>query len=104
MKIKVKFILLALFITSTYQCGKPIPVEEMGNAKYLVSKAESVKAYDYAPEKYEMAKNALFAAHEHVSNGDMGDAKGKALEAQRLAQEAFRLIGAEIGPSDQRGS
>ena len=91
MKIKLKFILLALFVMSTYQCGKSIPIEEMGNAKYLVSKAESVKAYDYAPEEYEAAKKALFDVHEHISDGNMGDAKEKALEAQRLAQKAFDL-------------
>ena len=91
MKTKLKIIMLAIFVVSTYQCGKTIPVKEMGDAKYLVSKAESVNAYEYANEKYEAARKALFDAHEHVSKGNMADARKKAEQSQKLAQEAFDL-------------
>ena len=87
--LKLFFCLLLLFFA--WECGESMPVEEMGNAKYIVSKAESVKAEKYATEKYESAKRALFAAHDAVLKGDMDLTKKKAIEASRLAQEAFDI-------------
>ena len=91
MKAKLKIIVLAIVTVSTHQCGKSIPIKEMGNAKYLVSKAESVNAYEYANKKYEAARKALFDAHEHLSRGNMEEARKKAEQSRKLAQEAFDL-------------
>ena len=73
----------------------------MSNAKYLVSKAESVKADEYAPEKYEASKRALFQAHELISKGDMDTAKSKAGEAAKLAEEAFELALPKLAQSSR---
>ena len=92
------------FVTFAYQCGKSIPVEEMGNAKYLVTKAESVKADEYASEKYEAAKKALFETHELVSNGDMSDAKEKAILSGKLAEEAFNLAAPKLAAENKQNA
>lgn len=70
-------------------CGDPIPVEEMGNAKYEITKAESVKADQYAKDTYEKARATLFEAHDLISSNKLKEAKDKALEAQKLAQDAY---------------
>ena len=91
MNFNLKLITLIFAMAVSYNCGKSIPVEEMGNAKYLISKAESVKADKYAPEKYDQAKKLLLEAHDLIADGSMGDAKDKALAAQKAAQEAFDI-------------
>ncbi len=92
------------FITFSYQCGKSIPVEEMGNAKYLVTKAESVKSDEYASEKYEASKKALFEAHDFVSNGEMDEAKEKALLSGKLAGEAFDLAAPKLAEENKKNA
>ncbi len=72
-------------------CGDPIPVEEMGNAKFEITRAESVNAEKYAPEPYEAAKTALFDAHNLITDKKLAEAKEKAIEAQNLAKEAFNI-------------
>ena len=96
-----RFGFLPFVVMLLYNCGKSIPIEEMSNAKYLVSKAESVKADEYAPEKYEASKKALFQAHELISKGDMDTAKAKAVEAAKLAEEAFELAIPKLAQSNR---
>jgi nucleoid-associated protein YgaU len=70
-------------------CGDPIPVEELGNAKHEISRAESVKADKYAPEKLQASRDAIIASHELVTNSKLKEAKEKAIEAEKLAKEAY---------------
>ena len=77
-------------------CGDPIPVEEMGNAKFEITKAANVKADVLAKEKYEGARAALFEAHDLVSKNKLKEAKDKAIEAQSLALEAYNLAIPEL--------
>lgn len=83
---------LIFLITITFIfCGDPIPVEEMGNAKFEIARAESVNAEKYAPEPYKEAKQALFEAHNLISDKKIKEAKEKAEEAQTLAKKAFNI-------------
>jgi len=109
---KIKFfkvIFLVLIISGIMNCGDPIPVEEMGSAKSDIQRASLVQANIYCTDKsnitfknkngdevskkmtkYEAAKKYLFLSHDYISKGDMGDAKAMAVEASRLAREAFK--------------
>ena len=80
----------ALSLLALY-CGDPIPVEEMGTAKHAITKAEQVKAEQYAPEQLKNAREALMASHEFVSNEKLKEAKAKAEEAKKLAEEAYSI-------------
>ncbi|MDH4200244.1 MAG: hypothetical protein OEV66_07700 [Spirochaetia bacterium] len=92
-----KVLLMGIIISmSVFYCGDPIPVEEMGNAKYEIARAESVKADMYAKEKYELARSTLFEAHDLVGNNKLKEAKAKAIEAMTLAQEAYNLAVPEL--------
>lgn len=79
-------IIIGMFVL---YCGEPIPVEEMGNAKFEITKAANVKADIYAKESYEKARAALLESHDLVSKSKFKEAKDKALEAQKLALEAY---------------
>jgi nucleoid-associated protein YgaU len=86
-------VLLSIF---TFYCGEPIPVEEMGNAKYEITRAENVKADVYAKETLESARAALFEAHDLVTKSKLKEAKEKAIEAGNLAQEAYNKAVPEL--------
>jgi len=80
---------ILMLLISTLFCGDPIPVEEMGNARYEIMRAESVHAERYASEKYEASKTALLNAHDLITEKKLSEAKEKAVEAQALATEAY---------------
>ena len=84
-----KAVLLTSVAFLAAYCGSSIPVDEMSQAKYEISRAESVKAEKYSAQKYEDAKRSLFEAHDAVSEDDMDVAKEKAEAAIALAKEAF---------------
>jgi nucleoid-associated protein YgaU len=89
--------IMAVLIASTiFYCGDPIPVEEMGNAKFEITKAANVKADVYAKEKYEKARATLFESHDMVSKNKLKEAKEKAIEAQSLAMEAYNQAVPEL--------
>ena len=91
-----KKVFIALIAVTLIYCGDPIPVEEMGNAKFEIARAESVNAENFANEKYEAAKTALFEAHDLVTANKLKEAKEKAIEAQNLAREAFDIAAPKL--------
>jgi len=90
-KKKINFLIITIVGLSVLYCGDPIPVQEMGSARYEINRAESVMAEKYAPEKLEAAKAALFEAHDFVGNKKIKEAKEKAIESYELAREAFNI-------------
>lgn len=92
---KIYGLAVFLAIFSLY-CGEPIPVEEMGTAKYEISKAENVKADVYAKDSIESARAALFESHDFVTKNKMKEAKEKAVEAANLAIEAYNKAVPEL--------
>jgi|GEM_PF-776461 len=96
-KYNYKTSLMAVLVASSIlYCGDPIPVEEMGNAKFEITKAANVKADIYAKEKYDMARATLFEAHDLVTKEKLKEAKEKAIAAQALALEAYNLAVPEL--------
>jgi len=91
-----RLIMPAALMMFAFYCGDPIPVEEMGNAKFEIARAETVKAEEYAKEKLDAAKSTLMEAHEMVSANKLKDAKEKADEAKKLAEEAFAIAVPEL--------
>ena len=83
------YILTILLTTIVIACGDPIPVEEMANAKFEITKAANVKADVYAKEKFDKARSTLFESHDMVTKNKLKEAKEKAIEAQSLAVEAY---------------
>ncbi|MES0489448.1 MAG: hypothetical protein ABUK01_05605 [Leptospirales bacterium] len=88
-KKKLNILIITIVGLSVLYCGDPIPVQEMGTARYEINRAESVNAAKYAPEKLEAAKTALFEAHDFVGDKKIKEAREKAIEARDLAIEAF---------------
>lgn len=82
------FVALTVFAIN---CGDPIPVQEMSDAKVAIGRAETVKADRYASEKYEGARKALFESHDFVSKDKMEDATKKAIESKKLADESYDI-------------
>ena len=96
------YLMAFLIASSVFYCGDPIPVEEMGNAKFEITKAANVKADIYAKEKYEKARATLFESHDMVTQNKFKEAKDKAIEAQSLALEAYNLSIPELAKETRK--
>ena len=80
----VRFNLIIIAILLLANCGDPIPVEDMANAKLAIAKAESVLADKYAKDKYMAAKKALLASHKQVTEKEIIAQIGQRLKQIRL--------------------
>ncbi len=88
-----KMMLLSIFSASSLffgiGCGEKVPIREMSLAKMGITRAESVKADQYAPDEIKMARSGLMESHNEVIK-DEPEAAGKlAVKAREKAEEAY---------------
>ncbi len=80
--------LLAMAAVVLANCGKPVPVQELSDARNEIAEATMVKAEKYANEKYTSSKQSLLAAHTLLLDEKFEDAQKKALEARDAGLDA----------------
>ncbi len=85
---KAGFILALTFFL--YQCGDPLPVEKMGNARLGIQEAESVKADQYAPEEMKKARDLLIESHAQIEKEELEEAAKKADESKAASDAAYK--------------
>ncbi len=85
---KAGFMLALTFFL--YQCGDPLPVEKMGNARLGIQEAESVKADQYAPEEMKMARDLLIESHAQIEKEELKEAAKKADESKAASDAAYQ--------------
>ena len=82
-------VLFAACVFAGMGCGEKVPIQEMSAAKVEITKAESVKADQYAPDEIRAARTKLMESHTQVAKGDTDDA-GKTAGVSRVkAEEAY---------------
>lgn len=86
---KAAMILTVALSIAVAACGDPVPVKSMSDARYAISKADSVNAEKYSKDNLEQAQAKLIESHTFASDQKMKDAKTSADEAKRLAELAF---------------
>lgn len=88
MKLKRKHLwltALAVTVGIATACGKPVPVQELADARAEIAAAAAVKADEHSAAEYGSAREALIAAHKHLADEQPDDARKKALEASQSA-------------------
>ena len=87
---KLSFMIMALSISLLFvACGDPVPIDNMVSAKAAITKALSVRADKYAAEEINAATAKLYESHDFVKSDDMKKAASSAVEAEKLARDAY---------------
>lgn len=92
MKINKAYFMVLLFAACVFAgagCGEKVPIQEMSAAKVEITKAESVKADQYAPDEIRAARTSLMESHTQVAKGDTDDAGKTAGVSKVKAEEAY---------------
>lgn len=69
-----KCYLLTLLVLWIINCGEPLPLQEITDAKQEFTRATFFKADKYASEEYELAKKSLYSVHE-IASSDKPDSR-----------------------------
>ncbi|HNX58497.1 MAG TPA: LysM peptidoglycan-binding domain-containing protein, partial [Spirochaetota bacterium] len=72
-----------------FGCGDPLPVKEMVDARYAITRADGVSAGQYAPDLFKEATSLLLKSHEDVKAEKWDDAKKDAESALAKANDAY---------------
>lgn len=81
------FFTIAALLSS---CAKP-PHQELDAAEYMVGKAYSMQAMEFAPTEYQAAKTALSDARKSMQEADYGDARDSLEFSLKHARRAVAL-------------
>ena len=79
----VALVLLIIF-SLIINCGKPVPVKELTDARAEIEEASRVEAENYSAENFKSARETLLAAHQLLVDEKMPESKKKANEARDL--------------------
>ena len=86
----LRITLLIIVASLLSSCAKP-PLQEMDAAEYLVERAYSMQAMEFAPTEYTAARTALNDAREAMQDKDYGDAEDSIEFALQHARRAIVL-------------
>lgn len=81
---------ILLTVVLLCSCAKP-PHQELNAVEYLVAKAGSMNALEYAPSEYKASHTALSAAHRAMEKSDYEDARESLELALQHARRAVAL-------------
>lgn len=84
----IRFLPVLLLSALMLQCPGDAPVQELGDAKGQIEKAESVGAAEFAADQLAEAKQSLVDAHKFLEEKKNRDAKKSALAATETALRA----------------
>lgn len=86
----LRSLILLIFTILLSSCAKP-PLQQMSAAEYIVERAYSLQAMEFAPTEYVAAKTALNDAHQAMEDADYGDAEESLEFALTHARRAIAL-------------
>jgi len=86
---RITALIFAAGVVLVFGCGDPIPLKEMVDARHSITRAEGVKASQYAPDLLNEATTLLLKSHEDVKGEKFDDAKKDAESSLAKANEAY---------------
>lgn len=86
---RITALIFAAGLVVVFGCGDPLPVKEMVDARYAITRADGVSAGQYAPDLFKEATSLLLKSHEDVKAEKWDDAKKDAESALAKANEAY---------------
>ncbi|MCE9596888.1 MAG: hypothetical protein K8S54_02885 [Spirochaetia bacterium] len=81
-------IILAVAVSTVVYCSKPVPVQELSQARNEIALAEEEQAKDFSATNFENARQSLLGAHAQLSGEAYDQSKVKAVEAFTNARSA----------------
>ncbi len=87
---RVILLLITFFsVIGFASCNLKVPIKEMSRAKEAGTLAESVQAYDHAPQEFQAGEGSLISSHEYCKLGNLESAKSSAQSSEQYFLEAY---------------
>ncbi|MBL8022062.1 MAG: hypothetical protein JNM27_20470 [Leptospirales bacterium] len=81
-------LILAVVVSTVVYCSKPVPVQELSQARNEIALAEEEQAKEFSSTNFENARQSLLGAHAQLSGEAYDQSKTKAVEAFTNARTA----------------
>lgn len=83
-------------------CGKPLPVRNLTEARAELDEAQKINAEELAAEKYKSSREALLSAHQLLVDEEVESAAKKADEARNLGLDAREEAAPKYGDNEKK--